>query len=366
MQNTTITTTQNTQLSITTTTTRNQFVKIAFPMQCAAIRTLAAKPNGLCGMSGENTALAVWANQLTNADALTGLLPSVAQETMRLMSLRTLKKELAYLEGKGDPKSQARAVVVGTVLSAGLREKLQSLALLCLNGKTEKYSEQETNHLLQACETFVLSRYAALSLDEIEAAFIDAAANGLKAYGVFNLQVLGDVLGAYKPRRDVALNAVLDQVAKDSQNIAHLQTIAEKNDVAYTQALGELEKLRVKNTVHQCFHTCPHHYIKRFLADGIIEVTDEAKREIWREAQQQLAYDLLNDAPPTTDKKALKAYLTANNIVPLPSLRIVRSDVFKANLSPKFDYSDPAKHFKEFAQTYYAKKLYFCNIQIFE
>lgn len=366
MQNTTIATNQTTQLAINKATTRNGFVKIAFPMQCIAIRTLAAKPNGLFGMSGENTALAVWANQLTNVDALAGLLPSVANEAMRLMSLRTLKKELANLECKGDAQSQARAVVVSSVLSAGLREKLQSLALLCLNGKTEKYSEAETNHLLQACENFIFSKYASLSLDEIEAAFIDAAANGLKVYGVFNLQVLGDVLGAYKPRRDIALNAVLDQIAKDSNNIAYLQTIAEKNNVAYTQALGELEKLREKNTIHQCFHTCPHHYIKRFLADGIIEVTDEAKRDIWREAQQQLAYDLLNDAPPTTCKKALKAYLAAQNIVPLPSLRIVRSDIFKANLSPKFDYSKPETHFKEFAQTYYAKKLYFCNIQIFE
>jgi hypothetical protein len=366
MQNTTITTTQNTQLSISTTTTRNQFVKIAFPMQCAAIRTLAAKPNGLCGMSGENTALAVWANQLTNADALAGLLPSVATETMRLMSLRTLKKELAYLECKGDPKSQARAVVVGTVLSAGLREKLQSLALLCLNGKTEKYSEQETNHLLQACETFVLSRYAALSLDEIEAAFIDAAANGLKAYGVFNLQVLGDVLGAYKPRRDAALNAVLDQVAKDSQNITHLQTIAAKNSDAYDAALAELRALQAVNKTHQCFHTCPHHYAKRFVEEGIFEVSPNDKKILWAEAQAHLAYDLLNDAPTPNVRKALSAFLLQINVVPTPSKRKVRSDVFRANLSPAFEYSKPETHFKEFAQTYYAKKLYFCNIQIFE
>ena len=376
MQNTTITTTA-TQLTITKETTIKDWYGIALTMECVALTKLRNAPNGLCGLPPKEALYAVVAKQVTSLDALTGLSRENAQVLMQQMSVRTLRAELQRL-GK-DTAQTARAAAVTGVLSGGLQKQLKRIAALYIRADTKAYTPEDVYFLLEACERLVNEKFASFSIVEIECAFAHAAEVDFCAYGALNVQLLSQVLQAYQMRRNKALNAVLDQIAKDSQNIAHLHTIAAKNDAGYTQALGELKALRVKNNTHQCFHTCPHHYIKRFLADGIIEVTDEAKREVWREAQQQLAYDLLNDAPPTTCKKALKAYLTANGIVPLPSLRIVRSDYFKANLSPKFDYSDPAKplkdkdmkdkgicQFKEFAQTYYAKKLYFCNIQIFE
>jgi peptidoglycan hydrolase-like protein with peptidoglycan-binding domain len=364
MQNTIITTTTTRQIAITKETTPNQWYNIALAMECVALTKLRSAPNGLCGLPPKEALYAVVAKQVTSLDALTGLSRENAQLIMQQMSVRTLRAELQRL-GK-DNTQVGRASVVSTVLTADLQKQLKRVAALYVRADTKAYSPDDVDFLLEACENLINEKFASLSIAEIECAFAHATEVDFCAYGALNVQLLSQVLQAYQTRRNKALNAVLDQTAKDSQNIAHLQTVAEKNDVAYTQALGELEKLRVKNTTHKCFHTCPHHYIKRFLADGIIEVTPEAKREIWGEAQQQLAYDLLNDAPPTTDKKALKAYLTANNIAPLPSLRIVRSDYFKANLSPAFDYSKPETQFKEFAATYYAKKLYFCNIQIFE
>jgi len=363
MQTRTITTTPQ-QLAITKETTIKDWYGIALAMECVALTKLRNAPNGLCGLPPKEALFAVVAKQVTSLDALTGLSRENAQQLMQQMSVRTLRAELQRL-GK-DAAQATRAAAVTGVLSEGLQKQLKRVAALYIRADTKAYSPDDVDFLLQACENLVNEKFASFSIFEIECAFAHAAEVDFCAYGALNVQLLSQVLQAYQTRRNKALNAVLDQIAKDSQNIAHLQTIAEKNDVAYTQALGELKALRVKNNVHKCFHTCPHHYIKRFLADGIIEVTPEAKREIWGEAQQQLAYDLLNDAPPTTDKKALKAYLTANNIAPLPSLRIVRSDYFKANLSPAFDYSKPEAQFKEFAATYYAKKLYFCNIQIFE
>ena len=369
MQNITITTTQNTQLSITTTTTRNQFVKIAFPMQCAAIRTLAAKPNGLCGMSGENTALAVWANQLTNVDALTGLLPSVAKETMRLMSLRTLKKELAYLECKGDAKSQSRALAVGTVLSAGLREKLRQISLLYLRADTKGYEPEDLAYLLQACEKLVIDKYASFSIEELQAAFAHAATDAnVKAYGVLNVQLLGEVLSMYKIHRDKALNAVLDQVKSDAQNIAFLEQIADKSDAAYSLAMQEFKALQDKNKLHKSFHTCPHHYVLRFIENEVIKTTQEEKAALLAEAWAHLAHDLLSDTPRNKKgaKDSLMKFLNSKGITPAPSHRAIDSDIIKVHLNNAFDYFNPADDFAKSAKMYLLKKLYFCNIQIFE
>jgi len=283
---------------------------------------------------------------------------------MRQMSLRALRSELQRLGN--DPNQISRVAVVKSVLFGDLQAQLKRVAALYIRADTKAYSPDDVDFLLQACENLVNEKFAGFSIVEIECAFAHAADVDFCAYGALNVQLLSQVLQMYQTRRNKALNAVLDQIAKDSQNIAHLQTVAAKNSDAYDAALAELRALQVQNKTHQCFHTCPHHYAKRFVEEGIFEVSPNDKKILWAEAQAHLAYDLLNDAPTPNVRKALSAFLLQINVVPTPSGRKVRSDVFRANLSPAFEYSKPETHFKEFAQTYYAKKLYFCNIQIFE
>ena len=357
-------TTTTTQIAISKETTIKDWYGIALAMECAALGTLRNTPNGLCGLPPKEALYAVVAKQVTSLDALTGLSRENAQQLMQQMSVRTLRAELQRL-GK-DAAQASRAAAVTGVLSEGLQKQLKRVAALYIRADTKAYSSEDVDFLLQACENLVNEKFASFSIVEIECAFAHAAEVDFCAYGALNVQLLSQVLQAYQTRRNKALNAVLDQTTKNADNIAFLKTKADKNSDAYVAALEELRALQVRNTTHQTFHSCPHHNAKRFLEEGVFELSAEDKKTLWAEANAQLAYDLLNDAPTINARKALQAYLEQIKVVPVPSGRKVRSDVFKANLSPAFEYSEPAKHFKEFAQNYYAKKMYFCNIQIFE
>jgi len=356
--------TTTTKSAITATTTVNQWYSVALPMECAALGALKATPNGFCGLSAKEALYAVVAKQVVSLDMLTGVSYENAQLLMQQMSVRTLRAELQKLAN--DPSQYRRLAEHSGVLNDGLRKQLKRMSALYIRADAKAYSVEDINFLLEACEKLVKEKFAGFSIVEIECAFAHAADVDFCAYGALNVQLLSQVLQMYQTRRNKALNAVLDQIAKDKTNVDMLQTVAAKNSDAYVVALAELRALQAVNKTHQCFHTCPHHYAKRFVEEGVFEVSPNDKKILWAEAQAHLAYDLLNDAPTPNVRKALSAYLLQINVVPTPSGRKVRSDVFRANLSPAFEYSKPETHFKEFAQTYYAKKLYFCNIQIFE
>jgi hypothetical protein len=362
MQTTTITTTTPTQITLNNTiaTTVKQWYNAALPTECAAIATLISKPNGLKGLNPRVAILAVTAHTIKTFDALSGLHPNTANDLMGQLSIRTLQTEIIRNE-LGAPN---RAAAAATVLNAGLKNKLRQISLLYLGAGTKNYSDADADFLLNACLACVLDDFKTLSIEEIELAFKYAADTDFKAYGALNVQLLSQVLTAYKTRRNALISAVIDEANKIKGNIEHLQTVADKNHAAYVAELAELRALQVENTKHQRFHTCPTHWVKKFLEDGVLIVQPEEKKAIFAEARAHLAYDLLNEAPNLAARKSLAKYIETVGIVPVPSGRIIASDVLRMNLSPAFDYKNCDTAFPKHAEIYYAKKIYFYNLPL--
>jgi hypothetical protein len=354
----------NTQLSITTATTANEWYNIKLPAACAALGILSKKPEGLVALRPAEALLAVVAYKVTSLSMLTGLAANTANALMPQLSIRTLQAELVANEAQ----NPARAAMISSTLESGLQKKLRQLSLAYLNASTEKLSKEDAEFLLTACEELITTRYAGFSIAELDAAFAHAAANAeFKAYGVLNVQLLTSLLDNYKRARSAALVAILKEEEAIQKNIDFLNTVAEKNDAAYEEALAELKALQTGNCKHASFHSCPHHYVRRFIENSIISFSSEDKKEIYSEARAQAAYDLANDAPSLTARKALGAFLSGISLVPIPSHRVVSSDIVKANLNSQFDYKNiTLDSFNQHAGIYYAKKLYYASIEIYQ
>lgn len=362
MQTTTITTTNPTQITLSNTiaTTIKQWYNTALPTECAAIATLNGKPNGLNGLTPRVAVLAITAHTVKSFDALNGLSANTANDLMSQLSIRTLQSEIA----RNELAAPTRAAAAETVLNAGLKQKLRTIALMYLGAGTKNYSEADADFLLNACLSCVLDDFKSLSIDEIELAFKYAADTDFKAYGALNVQLLSQVLTAYKTRRNALISAVIDEANKIQSNISHLQTVADKNHAAYVTELAEFRALQVENTKHARFHTCPTHWVKKFVEDGVLVVQPDEKKHIFAEARAHLAYDLLNEAPNLAARKSLAKYLESKGITPIPSGRIIASDVLRMNLAPAFDYKNPADAFPKHTELYYAKKIYFYNLPL--
>ena len=362
MQTTTITTTNPTQITLSNTiaTTIKQWRNNTLPMECAAMRILMKKPNGLDGLSPDTAIVAVTAHTVKSFDALNGLSANTANELMSQLSIRTLQSEIV----RNELAAPTRAAAAETVLNAGLKQKLRMIALLYLGAGTKNYSEADADFLLNACLSCVLDDFKSLSIDEIELAFKYAADTDFKAYGALNVQLLSQVLTAYKTRRNALISAVIDEANKIKGNISHLQTVADKNHAAYVSELAEFRALQVENTKHARFHTCPTHWVKKFVEDGVLVVQPDEEKHIFAEARAHLAYDLLNEAPNLAARKSLAKYLESKGITPIPSGRIIASDVLRMNLAPAFDYKNPADAFPKHTELYHAKKIYFYNLPL--
>ena len=350
--------------NISVVTTQSQWANIVLPNHCAALKKLTENQSNIGGLSSKNTMLAVVADSIKSLADLDGLSKETAKSLMEKMSFRSLSNSLLQLEKLQDKPE--KVAVVKAVMSSGLRNKLRQLSLLYLRADTKAYSPEDTDFLLQECEKLVNDKFASFSIAEIEAAFFDAADADFQAYGALNIQLLNKVLSSYQNKRNASLMMVLRE-AKKMQDLADAERDkARKNQIGYEQALAELRQLQIKNNRHNSFHTCPSHFVKRFISESVFQISPEEKKQIWQEASGQIAYDLLNDAPNLAARKSVQAYINLLQITPTPSGRKVGSDIFRANLKPAFDYSNPQKYFKDLAENYYAKKIYFANIEIFE
>lgn len=353
----------NTGLAITTATTTKEWYNATLPIACAAMGKL-CQISGALPIGKQEALHAVVAYKTTSLAALNGLAPAVAQKLTTQLSIRTLQNEIIANERQ----NPAQAAAISAALTSGLQDKLRKLSLAYLNAGTDKVSEEDAAFLLSACENLVLTKYAGFSVAELDAAFGYAAAKAeFKAYGCLNVQLLTTVLDSYKKKRQKALLAILAEEEAMQKNVDYLNTVAQKNDAAYEEAVAQLKALQAKNSTHATFHSCPHHYVETFVSLGVISFTHEEKKEIYAEARAQAAYDLANDAPSLAARKALAAFLSSINLVALPSLRPTGSDAVKLALSPSFDYKKITREsFSKHASTYYAKKLYYSSIDIYE
>lgn len=348
---------------ITSEAWHNKFV----PSETLALQAIKEKPEKQHLLQGIRPALissAVVARQIKSLDTLEGLPPYLSNDIMSQMSIRALQTEFIRIEDE----NPERADSVNVMLTVGLRQLLQDMALLYVRAGTKDYTKEELDTLLAGCERCVLQKFGSLSFADIKAAFECAAADPkLKAYGSLNVQFLMEVLTAYQTRRNKALAAVLDEAVAIEKAQLEAEQLQQRNEAAYKHALWELRCLQTENTKHERFHSCPAHFAKRFAEEGIFaEMSKDAKLALYVESMQHLAFDLLKDAPKSRGDKARKsliAYLQKAQIKPICSNRLGSDNPFAARgTNTVFDYYKPEAHFKECAQMYYAKKQYLKNI----
>lgn len=245
----------NTGLAITAATTAKEWYNATLPIACAAMGKL-CQTSGALPIGKQEALNAVVAYKTTSLAALNGLAPAVAQKLTTQLSIRTLQNEIIANERQ----NPAQAAAISAALTSGLQDKLRKLSLAYLNAGTDKVSEEDAAFLLSACENLVLTKYAGFSVAELDAAFGYAAAKAeFKAYGCLNVQLLTTVLDSYKKKRQKALLAILAEEEAMRKNIDYLNTVAQKNDAAYEEAVAQLKSLQAKNNTHATFHSCPHH-----------------------------------------------------------------------------------------------------------
>lgn len=150
--------------------------------------------------------------------------------------------------------------------------------------------------VLVECTKFVYRHYRDLGLKEIKEAF-DMCANNkfdnvnMKAfYGQFNVSMLGDILSAYKSERNKVLNKIMYEHERAISGESFMDIIEHKNYVARQEVIAEFkEQIERKNKGLQLKYKTSDdirlHWPKILIDNGIIDLPEVRKREIWKEAK---------------------------------------------------------------------------------
>jgi hypothetical protein len=155
---------------------------------------------------------------------------------------------------------------------------------------------------------FIYNYYSELGAIEIKQAFEMASANkfekvDMKAYyGQFNLSMLGDILSAYKAKRNSVLNKVISENQKIQSNQINESEVKRRNLMARQQVIKEFQteqSSKSKKFTH--FSDIPNHWSKILIEEGIISLSDNRKRELWTEAQESVKNNLRHTANDFTN-----------------------------------------------------------------
>lgn len=361
-KNNTSLTTQNTQITATPApTTLREWFSVALPMpMLEAIEMQKKQPRTDIGdLPLRAISLAVVAHKVKSLDAVGLLPPPLRPNAISHLSLRTMFELLE--EGI----SGGRAEILRLQYNVGVDTLVDNLALQYFGARLVSSPQDADGQILRNGIAEAIRRdYAMLSPAEITEAFAVMSKNeDIKAYGKLTVQFLHSILGAYKSARNRALNVMLDKEAAIQNNLTQLEIIA-KNDAAFEAAKSELADLALCNKKHKSFYTCPAHFVRRFVEEGLIEFDAQAKLEFLREAKAYLANDIVVDAPNLTHRKIAIAFVQKLGITQKVSPRDAgTSDLVKSMNIAGFDYTAPTqKQFNELANDYYAKMLYFQSI----
>lgn len=301
---------------------------------------------------------ALLAAKVSDIDSCTPLSADVRTGALKSMAMRALEA-YAYSCEVNQP---VRAAALKAVFDDGLKAMLKKFGTYYLKTNSNKIDKVEEEELLKVCSEVVRKDYAAFSVTEIEAAFEAAAKTPeIQAYGQLSVKLIHEVLGAYKMRRNKCLCYLLDKEIEEARAINLLHTVAAKNDAAYQSAINDLADLALSNRVHKTFHSCPHHYVQRMMADKLFDFSTEEKAQAWRDALAYAAHDILHEAQRADHKKVAQAFVATLGITPLHTGRTADDrDAMKQAAILVFDYANPTTDkYKELAKAYYAKVLYF-------
>lgn len=183
--------------------------------------------------------------------------------------------------------------VVGDTFRAWVRrDKPAALVFLCaeleqcVRSYTGCVGNEESD--FEEMAVFFMDRFGDLNAGELREAFRLGAAGELgeldmRAYhGIFSIVALGDVLTAYRAYRSRIVNAC----AKAEREAAEAKRQAERAE-QYDPAAWLTSRLaRLKTMDPLDVNDCTVYDYDQFTREGLLQVTDEQKREAWTDALQ--------------------------------------------------------------------------------
>lgn len=214
-------------------------------------------------------------------------------ETPSLTALPESLLNLASSTGAAPELVRAVAASVsGNTLRSSLRtDKAATVVFLCAElefcARTYSGCVNTSDDTFREMVGFVLDRFGSYNAGEIREAFRLAAARELdvdmKAYhGIFTVDTLGAVLGAYRDYRGRLVTAVLT-AEREAEAKAYADRRAEEFDSAgwSTRRLDHL-----KTVAPFGVEDCTAYDYEHFSGNGKLQVTQEQKEQAWKDAFQ--------------------------------------------------------------------------------
>jgi len=176
--------------------------------------------------------------------------------------------------------------------------------------------------ILTACAEEVTRNFGMLGIDEIREAFSLASMGTFEAEmtawrGVFTVSIVLRVLNGYKAYRNKIQKAILVELEKENE----LERIEiDKQKAERVKKEIEQEFLNAKEQagglkpIYTNWKAIPHYWAKSLIEDGIIDISPERKKEIFKEAQKESKIELIElsqQAPSEWKRGEAKAIVKA-------------------------------------------------------
>lgn len=155
--------------------------------------------------------------------------------------------------------------------------------------------------ILNACAEEITRNFGMLGIDEIREAFSLASLGTFEAEmtawrGVFTVSIVLSVLSGYKAYRNKIQKAILVELEKENE----LERIEiEKQKAERVKKEIENEFLTAKEQagglkpIYTNWKAIPHYWAKSLVESGLIEISPERKKEIFKEAQTESKKELI-------------------------------------------------------------------------
>jgi len=170
----------------------------------------------------------------------------------------------------------------------------------------DKPLSQENEILINECTNFVCEFYPMLSLSEIHKAFKMAVAEKFDInietyYGKFNVSILGKVLKSYCDYRNKLIQAYEQEKDKLQKKIER-EEIERRNEITRKQVVKKYLDLKEKYNEtgdDLLFRKIKPYWCKILIDKGLINLTDEQKKECWKIAKSQALIQLKTEYAET-------------------------------------------------------------------
>jgi hypothetical protein len=212
------------------------------------------------------------------------------------LTLENVQKKLS------ESKSEIKTMILGyeSPIRNMTKDDILSSLSIALPICAELYcgirkSEFNETVMVEAIQ-FIYNYYGELGAVEIKQAFEMASANkfekvDMKAYyGQFNLSMLGDILSAYKAKRNSVLNKVISEHEKNVAGDTFWNEVEHKNYLARQKVIAQFQdqldkKRKGLQLDYKHWDELWMYWAKILVDQKIVELPEVRRRQLWSEAK---------------------------------------------------------------------------------